>query len=93
MNVNEVVSNRAIEMMGEEMGTKTPVHPNDHVNKSQVRVHHSYVSLVEIKEAGFSITSHFYMISFNYKLGNLSEEPICNCFLENIYLILRLLNV
>ncbi|MCL4128195.1 UNVERIFIED_CONTAM: hypothetical protein GTU68_003012 [Idotea baltica] len=35
MNVNEVVSNRAIELMGGEMGTKTPVHPNDHVNKSQ----------------------------------------------------------
>ena len=35
MNVNEVISNRAIQMMGGEMGTKSPVHPNDHVNKSQ----------------------------------------------------------
>eukprot|EP00795_Rhopilema_esculentum_P003513 gene3513-1899_t len=35
MNVNEVVSNRAIEMMGGELGSKAPVHPNDHVNKSQ----------------------------------------------------------
>ncbi|PWA01333.1 hypothetical protein BB558_002574 [Smittium angustum] len=35
MNVNEVISNRAIEMLGGEMGTKSPVHPNDHVNKSQ----------------------------------------------------------
>lgn len=35
MNVNEVISNRAIELMGGEMGTKDPVHPNDHVNKSQ----------------------------------------------------------
>ncbi|XP_028409758.1 fumarate hydratase, mitochondrial-like [Dendronephthya gigantea] len=35
MNVNEVISNRAIEMMNGEMGSKTPVHPNDHVNKSQ----------------------------------------------------------
>ncbi|WP_417411226.1 class II fumarate hydratase [Hoeflea sp.] len=35
MNANEVVSNRAIEMMGGEMGSKTPVHPNDHVNMSQ----------------------------------------------------------
>ncbi len=35
MNVNEVVSNRAIEMAGGEMGSKTPVHPNDHVNMSQ----------------------------------------------------------
>tara|TARA_B100000579_G_scaffold436672_1_gene463391 strand:+ start:51 stop:1439 length:1389 start_codon:yes stop_codon:yes gene_type:complete len=35
MNVNEVISNRAIEMLGGELGTKKPVHPNDHVNKSQ----------------------------------------------------------
>jgi len=35
MNVNEVISNRAIELGGGEMGSKTPVHPNDHVNKSQ----------------------------------------------------------
>ena len=35
MNVNEVISNRAIEMLFLKMGTKKPVHPNDHVNKSQ----------------------------------------------------------
>ncbi len=35
MNVNEVISNRAIEMAGGELGSKTPVHPNDHVNMSQ----------------------------------------------------------
>ena len=35
MNANEVISNRAIEMLGGEMGTKKPVHPNDHVNISQ----------------------------------------------------------
>ncbi|NDW06030.1 class II fumarate hydratase [Jiella pacifica] len=35
MNVNEVISNRAIEMMGGKMGSKKPVHPNDHVNMSQ----------------------------------------------------------
>jgi fumarate hydratase class II len=35
MNANEVISNRAIEMMGGTMGTKKPVHPNDHVNMSQ----------------------------------------------------------
>ena len=35
MNVNEVISNRAIELAGGEMGSKKPVHPNDHVNKSQ----------------------------------------------------------
>ena len=34
MNANEVISNRAIEILGGEMGSKTPVHPNDHVNMS-----------------------------------------------------------
>jgi len=35
MNVNEVVANRAIELLGGQMGSKRPVHPNDHVNMSQ----------------------------------------------------------
>jgi fumarate hydratase, class II len=35
MNANEVISNRAIEMLGGEMGSKKPVHPNDHVNNGQ----------------------------------------------------------
>ena len=33
MNVNEVIANRAIEMMGGKIGSKNPIHPNDHVNK------------------------------------------------------------
>src|SRR5690606_1008657 len=35
MNANEVISNRAIEMLGGGMGSKKPVHPNDHVDMSQ----------------------------------------------------------
>lgn len=35
MNVNEVISNRAIEILGGELGSKKPVHPNDHCNMSQ----------------------------------------------------------
>jgi fumarate hydratase class II len=35
MNVNEVIANRAIEMAGGAIGSKTPIHPNDHVNMSQ----------------------------------------------------------
>ena len=35
MNVNEVIANRAIEVLGGKKGSKKPVHPNDHVNKSQ----------------------------------------------------------
>lgn len=36
MNVNEVISNKAIEIMGGVLGSKKPVHPNDHVNMAQV---------------------------------------------------------
>ncbi|MGD8382074.1 MAG: class II fumarate hydratase [Syntrophobacterales bacterium] len=35
MNANEVIANRAIEILGGEVGSKTPVHPNDHVNRGQ----------------------------------------------------------
>jgi fumarate hydratase class II len=35
MNLNEVISNRAIQLLGGELGSKTPVHPNDHVNMAQ----------------------------------------------------------
>lgn len=35
MNANEVIANRAIELMGGEIGSKNPIHPNDHVNRSQ----------------------------------------------------------
>jgi len=35
MNINEVISNRAIEILGGELGSKDPVHPNDHVNMGQ----------------------------------------------------------
>jgi len=35
MNLNEVISNRCIQLVGGELGTKTPIHPNDHVNESQ----------------------------------------------------------
>ena len=35
MNFNEVIANRSIEILGGDLGSKDPVHPNDHVNKSQ----------------------------------------------------------
>jgi len=35
MNINEVVANRAIQILGGELGSRTPIHPNDHVNRSQ----------------------------------------------------------
>ena len=55
MNANEVISNRAIQILGGELGSKSPVHPNDHVNKGQssndvipTAIHLS--ALVSIKE-------------------------------------------
>ena len=49
MNMNEVLSNRAIEIMGGQLGTKTPVHPNDHCNMCQVRnIYHSPLILTEL---------------------------------------------
>ncbi len=62
MNSNEVISNRAIEMLGGQMGSKKPVHPNDHVNRGQSsndsfptamhiaaaeRIHHDLVPALE----------------------------------------------
>jgi fumarate hydratase class II len=35
MNVNEVISNRAIQRLGRKLGSKTPIHPNDDVNMAQ----------------------------------------------------------
>jgi len=35
MNVNEVIANRAAELAGKPLGSKDPIHPNDHVNMSQ----------------------------------------------------------
>ena len=40
MNVNEVIANRAIEMVGGILGSKDPVHPNDHVNMGQSTTNH-----------------------------------------------------
>lgn len=39
MNANEVIANRANELLGQALGSKAPVHPNDHVNASQSRRH------------------------------------------------------
>ena len=49
MNTNEVIANRAIELLGGQLGSKSPVHPNDHVNKSQVRRFYHAEMYFEIK--------------------------------------------
>ncbi|MGV2495545.1 class II fumarate hydratase [Pelagerythrobacter aerophilus] len=51
MNANEVISNRAIQMLGGEVGSKAPVHPNDHVNKSQSS-NDTFPSAIHIAAAG-----------------------------------------
>lgn len=47
MNVNEVIANRAIEILGGQLGSKNPVHPNDHVNKSQVSMFWNIIHLID----------------------------------------------
>src|SRR3982074_1669930 len=51
MNLNEVIANRANEMLGGELGTKKPVHPNDHVNMSQSS-NDSFPTALHIAAAG-----------------------------------------
>lgn len=55
MNVNEVISNRAIEIAGGELGSKTPVHPNDDVNKSQSS-NDTFPTAMHIAAATFTLT-------------------------------------
>jgi len=56
MNVNEVISNRAIRLLGGELGSKVPVHPNDHVNMSQSS-NDSFPTIMHIA-AVLQITQH-----------------------------------
>ena len=51
MNANEVIANRAIQMLGGEIGSKSPVHPNDHVNLSQSS-NDTFPSAIHIAAAG-----------------------------------------
>ena len=60
MNVNEVISNRAIEIMGGVLGSKTPVHPNDHVNKSQVTFQTLYYQLKMLSHMFFQSSNDTY---------------------------------
>lgn len=65
MNVNEVIANRAIEMLGGEIGSKKPVHPNDHVNRGQstndcfpTAIH--VAAVTEISDNLIPALEHFY---------------------------------
>ncbi len=51
MNANEVIANRAIQLLGGEIGSKTPVHPNDHVNASQSS-NDTFPSAIHVAAAG-----------------------------------------
>lgn len=55
MNVNEVIANRAIEIAGGELGSKTPVHPNDDVNKSQSS-NDTFPTAMHIAAASFTLS-------------------------------------
>ncbi len=76
MNINEVVSNRAIEMVGGVMGSKKPVHPNDDVNKSQSSndTFPTFMYVAAIKELDTTLLPHvrdlqktFEKLSVQYK--------------------------
>ncbi|MEL7173552.1 MAG: class II fumarate hydratase, partial [Pseudomonadota bacterium] len=69
MNANEVISNRAIEILGGEMGSKTPVHPNDHVNRSQS----SNDTFPTAMHIGAAMTAHAVLIPGLTKLGDALE--------------------
>ncbi|WP_374409229.1 class II fumarate hydratase [Pelagerythrobacter sp.] len=51
MNANEVIANRAIQLLGGEVGSKSPVHPNDHVNRSQSS-NDTFPSAINVAVAG-----------------------------------------
>ncbi|MEL6767061.1 MAG: class II fumarate hydratase [Pseudomonadota bacterium] len=69
MNANEVISNRAIEILGGEMGSKAPVHPNDHVNRSQS----SNDTFPTAMHIGAAMTAHAVLIPGLTKLGDALE--------------------
>ncbi|HED66127.1 MAG TPA: class II fumarate hydratase [Planctomycetes bacterium] len=54
MNANEVISNRAIQILGGELGSKTPIHPNDHVNRSQSS-NDSFPTAMHVAAAEFTV--------------------------------------
>ena len=58
MNANEVIANRAIEILGGEVGTKSPVHPNDHCNKGQSS-NDTYPSAMHI---AIAMTAHDHLL-------------------------------
>ncbi|NGX54787.1 MAG: Fumarate hydratase class II [Chlamydiae bacterium] len=70
MNTNEVISNRAIELAGGTIGSKDPVHPNDHVNKSQSS-NDSFPTVMHVATAE-QLTSH--LIPMVKKLRDALEE-------------------
>ena len=66
--MNEVLSNRAIEIMGGQLGTKTPVHPNDHCNMCQVRnIYQSLLILTELFQHDL-INVSFLMACYLYQV-------------------------
>lgn len=77
MNVNEVISNRAIEILGGKLGSKIPVHPNDHVNKSQVIILVLYFFYFFFNsELSYSHCLDYFCICLN-KIWDIEKKYIC----------------
>ena len=66
MNANEVIANKAIEIMGGKIGSKEPVHPNDHVNKSQ--------STNDAYPTGFRVAVYYYINELLSKINHLTTS-------------------
>lgn len=71
MNANEVIANRAIELLGGTIGSKKPVHPNDHINRSQSS--NDVIPTVMHVSAVEQITNHL-LPSLKYLLEGLREK-------------------
>lgn len=71
MNSNEVISNRAIEIAGGQMGSKSPIHPNDHVNRSQSS-NDTFPTAMHI--AAYEEITHRLLPALNYLLDDLKKK-------------------
>jgi fumarate hydratase class II len=73
MNANEVIANRAIQLLGGEVGSKTPIHPNDHVNMSQSS-NDTFPSAITVAAAG-EVVQHL-LPALRAMYANLAEKAV-----------------
>ena len=84
MNANEVISNRAIEMLGGELGSKKPVHPNDHVNMSQSS-NDSFPTAIHIATAVEAVNRLYPALEYLTKALKTKEEAFKEAGAEELW--------